>query len=166
MTDQPRIRQATAADRAAIGRLWRELMDFHHQFDDRAFALVPDAAEIWLRQLDASLADDSSLVLVAEVDGRLIGYAAGNLSEAKPMFQHGPYGAIGTFYVTETWRRRGIGRRLVARLLDWFRQRGMPEARVTAWASNPVSNAFWRAMGFQPKTIGMNLVLDRPGDDE
>jgi GNAT superfamily N-acetyltransferase len=166
MTATVHIRPATPDDRAAIGRLWRELMDFHHQFDDRAFALVPDAAEIWLRQLDASLTDDNCLVLVAEVEGQLVGYAVGDLSEAKPMFQHGPYGAIGTFYVTATWRRRGIGRRLVERLLAWFHQRGMPEARVTAWASNPVSNAFWRALGFQPKTIGMNLLLDRPGDSQ
>jgi ribosomal protein S18 acetylase RimI-like enzyme len=166
MTESVTIRQATAADRAAIGRLWRELMEFHYQFDSRAFGLAPNAVDIWLHQLDECITDDEHLVLVAKAEDQLVGYAMGEVSEGRPMFRHGPYGHIGTFCVTANWRRRGIGRRMVERLLEWFRARGISEVRVTAWYSNPASNAFWRSLGFQPKTVGMNLLVDPIADVE
>jgi len=166
MSDAAEIRRATPADRTALGRLCQELMEFHHQFDSRAFGLVPNAVDIWLHHLDECIADDQHLVLVAKAGGELVGYAMGEVSEGRPMFLHGPYGHIGTFCVTANWRRRGIGRRMVERQLEWFGARGISEVRVTAWYSNPASNAFWRSLGFQPKTLGMNLLVDPIADVE
>ncbi len=164
MSQNVTIRTATPADRAAIGRLWQELMEFHYQLDPERFELTEDALEIHLRWLDEWLADPDRIVLVADTGGEIVGYIMGNPDEGPPVYKRRWHGAIHDTCVATIWRRRGVGRKLVAALLDWFRERGMPEVRVSAWATNRVSNAFWRAMGFEPKTIGMNLRLDLSGE--
>jgi GNAT superfamily N-acetyltransferase len=160
MSGSVQIRQATPADRAAIGRLWQELMEFHYQLDPRGFEMTDNALEIWLRWLDEWLADAERTVLVADSGGDVIGYIMGRQEEGPPVFERRAYGAVWDTCVAASWRRRGVGRKLVARLLDWFGERGMTEVHVSAAASNPVSNAFWHQMGFEPHMIQMRRSLE------
>jgi ribosomal protein S18 acetylase RimI-like enzyme len=163
MSQDITIRRATPADRAAIGRLWQELMAFHHQLDPEAFELREDALDIWLPWLDEWLADPDRIVLVADTGRALVGYTMGRPEEGPPVFKRHRHGAIWDTCVTQALRRRGVGRKLVAALVDWFRERGLAEAHVSAAARNPVSNAFWRAAGFRPHMIQMRRLVDLDG---
>ena len=168
MSDDPHIREATLEDSAAIGRLWQELMEFHYQLDLRAFEMREDALEIWLRWLDEWLTDPDRIVLVADTGHELVGYIMGKPDEGPPVFKGRHYGAIHDTCVAASCRRRGVGRKLVAALLDWFRERGLTEVHVGAAAYNPVSNAFWRKMGFQPHMIQMrrHITTSRSPTDQ
>ena len=160
MSNDFRIRQASPTDRAAIGRLWQELMDFHSGLDPDAFLLAPGALDAQLRFLDERMADEDSMVLVADTGQTLVGFIVGRLEEGPPVYQHRQHGAIWDTCVTQSWRRRGVGRKLVADLLDWFRQRGLRDVDVGAAACNPLSNAFWHALGFRPHMIRMRRAVD------
>ncbi|UCC67838.1 MAG: GNAT family N-acetyltransferase [Armatimonadota bacterium] len=159
MTESVTIRRATADDRAALGALWHELMDFHYQLDPEGFQMRADALDIWLPWLDEWLADPERVVLVADAGHHLVGYIFGKPEEGPPVYERRNHGAISEVCVTAGWRRRGLGRQLVAALLDWFRERGLTEVHVSAATCNPVSNAFWRAMGFHPHTVQMRRAL-------
>lgn len=160
MSDAAEIRRATPGDRAAIGLLWQELMEFHYQLDLRAFEMREDALDIWLRWLDEWLTDPDRIVLVADTGHELVGYIMGKLDEGPPVFKRRQHGAIHDTCVAASCRRRGVGRKLVAALLDWFRERGLTEVHVGAAACNPVSNAFWRKMGFEPHMVQMRRLVD------
>jgi len=155
MSNDLRIRQASPADRAAIGRLWQELMDFHLRLRPKRFALADDALETWLRYLDECLADEDRLVLVAEAGTELVGYVIGALATRPPIFKELRQGAIHDMCVAESWRRRSVGRRLCESMLAWFRERDLDTSEVSVAAVNPVSQAFWRAMGFEPEITRM-----------
>jgi ribosomal protein S18 acetylase RimI-like enzyme len=155
MTDEVNVRQATDADRAAIGRLWQELMDFHLRLLPKRFALAEDALEAWLRFLDEGLADEERLVLVAEAGTELVGYVIGVVATRPPVFKELRQGAIYDMCVAESWRRRSVGRRLCESMLAWFRERELDTSEVSVAALNPVSQAFWRAMGFEPEMVRM-----------
>ncbi len=156
MTQDVTVRRATPADRVALGRLWRELMDFHCRLDPDAFALADDAPSSWLDWLDTAMPDADRVVLVAETDEGIVGYTHGTVDERPPVYRDRHHGTICEICVTEGWRRRGVGSGLVAALLDWFRERGLTAVHVGAAACNPVSNAFWRRMGFEPYTVLMH----------
>ncbi|MFB3882219.1 MAG: N-acetyltransferase family protein [Armatimonadota bacterium] len=155
------IRKAVAADREAIGKLWWEMMLFHRECDARAFRLKPEAEakEIWLRHLAECMEDEKQLVLVADAEGELVGFGMGRLGEDPPCFDLPPHAFVTNFLVSERARRRGIGRRLYEALAQHFRGLGVKEIRLGVAALNPVSNAFWRELGFEPAMVTMRKAL-------
>ena len=72
-------------------------------------------------------------------------------------------------YVQENWRGRGVGRRLVERLLDEARHIGYARVRLDSLPTMTSATALYRAVGFAPceryydtplaETVFMELVL-------
>jgi ribosomal protein S18 acetylase RimI-like enzyme len=155
------IRKAVPADRAAIGELWWEMMVFHRECDARAFRLKPqaEAIEIWLKHLAECMEDEKQIVLVADAGSGLGGFAMGRLGEDPPCFDLPPHAFVTNFFVSERLRRRGIGRRLYEALAEHFREQGVEEIRLGVAARNPLSNAFWREIGFEPAMVTMRRAL-------
>ena len=54
--------------------------------------------------------------------------------------------------VTAAWRRRGVARGLFAAARSWLIAQGVSRIQLTVDAANPVSQGFWREMGFYPHT--------------
>ncbi|MCI0353045.1 MAG: GNAT family N-acetyltransferase, partial [Acidobacteriales bacterium] len=45
------------------------------------------------------------------------------------------------------YRRRGVGRKLVKAMVDWFKERGVPYFDWQVASLNTEGLAFWRALG-------------------
>jgi ribosomal protein S18 acetylase RimI-like enzyme len=160
MSDAVTVRRATEEDLEAIGRLWQEMMDYHCTLDPNVFALAEDALSCWREWLDTILSEENRVVLVAEVDGKPVGYVHGTVGETPPVYAQRKHGAIVEISVTASWRRRGVGGKLIAALFDWFRQRGLAEVRMGRSPRNPLATAFWRKMGFEPYMVQMRRELE------
>jgi ribosomal-protein-alanine N-acetyltransferase len=78
---------------------------------------------------------------VAEREGEIVGYSAAWVAEAG--------GHLGNLAVAPAWRRRGIARKLVERLLDDAEALGCPEITLEVRASNSAAQALYRAFGFR-----------------
>jgi len=161
VTEEVRIRRAAEQDREAIGQLWLELMTHHAGLDPDAFCLADDALAQWYEIFEGRMADENCLLLVAEVGGQVVGFIKGSVREENPLLAPGSYGYLGETSVTARYQRQGVGRRLYEALAAWFRERGISEVRLQVSAYNPVSDAFWRAMGFSPYLVHMRSRLDR-----
>jgi len=140
---QVRIRQASPADREQLSQL-RE-------------ALWPQtsAAEHG-RELEPILAGDTPgsmplINFVAEAeDGKLAGFAEVDLrSHADGCDPARPVGYLEGWYVTEEYRGRGIGRRLLSAAEDWARSRGCVEMASDTWIDNTLSQSCHEALGFE-----------------
>ena len=160
MSGEVTVRRATAADREAIGPLWQEMMDYHCTLNPEVFALAEDALSCWLEWFDTILQDENRIVLVAEVDGKPVGYVHGTVGETPPVYARRKHGSIVEISVTASWRRRGVGGKLVGALFDWFRQRGLAEVRLGRSPRNPLATAFWRKLGFEPHMVQMRRKLE------
>lgn len=159
MSDDARIRETTLDDRAAIGALWQELMAFHEPYDGRFRHMKPDALDTWLQHLDECMADDDHIILVADMGGELVGFAMARPGEDPPVFDVPPHVFVTNFLVAARWRRRGLGQRLFEAIAERARERGFGEVRLSVAAENPISNAFWREMGFEPHAVHMRKEL-------
>lgn len=70
------IRPAVPADRAALGKLGALLMRMHHDFDPQRFiAPEPGTEQGYGAFLKSPLEDQDVIILVAQRDGEVIGYA-------------------------------------------------------------------------------------------
>ena len=142
------VREAAPEDVETVLDLWHEMMHYHARLDKR-FQPTPDARDRFRTTLLQWMALDTQRVLVAVVDGQIVGYTIGRLVENPPFMEWRFLGHVSDICVAPEWRRQGIGRKLFATLREWFRQQGMTVVQLHVAAANPVSFTFWREMGFK-----------------
>ncbi len=142
------IRRAEVNDREAVLSLWEEMMGYHAPLDERLKVFpgwrgyVAQAIRYWLR-------DKASCLLVAEADDTVVGFALGGLVDVGLGLKPATYGHIAHLCVTDRCRRRGIGRQLFAGLRGWFQKRGLASIHIYVSHFSPVSQRFWRELGFE-----------------
>ena len=158
------IRLAQPADVQRISQLWAQMAALHAQLDAATFRPAADGAESYARFIEDRLRDSCARILVAEVDGKLVGYISGGIGDiSNDMFESMRCGLITDLFVCAQQRRQGIGRRLVERLMLWFRACNMTSFEWYTSARNPTALAFWRTMGGEVTLLRMRAVI--PGDE-
>ena len=146
---QVTVRPATKADVPAILDLWWESMDFHTRVEPR-FHLLPqsEAKEAWEKHLREDVWDkDDWCVLAAEADGHVVGTMIGSVRNPYPVNKPERHGFVSNASVLPDARRSGVGRALFNALKAWLREKGAGYIQLNVAHNNPVSQAFWRAMG-------------------
>ena len=137
------IRLAQSADRDDLARL--------------RSSLWPNASyEEHFRELASILEGTARLTmplinLVAEAtDGTIVGFLEADLrSHADGCDPARPVGYIEGWYVAETHRRQGIGKKLLATAEDWARSQGCIETASDTWIDNTVSQYAHEALGYE-----------------
>lgn len=126
------VRPATAADVPAWAamrrRLWPEA--------------DPDELERELAALDPE-----SLNLLAEEDGRLIGFAEASVRNYAEGAPAGPAGYLEGIWVEPERRRRGVGRAMLAAVEGWARRQGLAWLGSDALLDNDLSHRWHRSVG-------------------
>lgn len=89
---------------------------------------------------------DPHLARVAAVNGRVVGFIIGEVRSWE--FRQPPTGWITAMAIDPAHRRRGIGRRLLAEVLDYFREKGLGNVRTMVSWSDGEMLSFFSTMGF------------------
>jgi GNAT superfamily N-acetyltransferase len=76
----------------------------------------------------ALLAEGRYLVLIAEMDGKPVGFAG--LSEGRALYAGGAMATLQEFYVDRSCRSRGIGAKLVQAAVELAREKGWHRLEV------------------------------------
>lgn len=105
-----------------------------------------------------NLTNPDMLVLVAEVDGVVVGHLTGAFYPATVMWT-APRGYLISIHIMPPWRGRTLGEQLVDRFKTWAKDRGAVQLRVTAYAANQDAIRFYQRHGFVPleTTLALNI---------
>ena len=126
MTAELRLRAAVAGDYDAFVRLWREL---------EVGAPSPPAVAHWTQQMMPWT------LFLATDRGEVVAYAL--------VFPHGARGDVRQIAVDPAWRRRGIGRRLMAEVAERLRAAGCSEWRLEVRHDNAAALALYERAGMR-----------------
>lgn len=154
------IRPVEPRDEAAIARLWAMLTEQHVALDPRLPGATDGAPARYARRMMERRSDPSTMALVAEVGGEVVGYVLGAVIDLHPdLFQHVDAGFIADIFVDPAYRRLGLGRELVATLNQWFQHMGVEQVELQVAARNSEGMRFWEAVGGEPIMIRMRIDL-------
>jgi len=160
MTSLTYIRPAAAEDAAALGRLGAMLVEEHYRFDPLRFLEpAPDLSERYGEFLVSRHAQPGNVVLVAERDGAIAGYAFGAKEGFDYMSLRGPAGVIYDLLVDPDYRRQGVGAALMAAMLDALKALGVPRALLFTADKNRVAQGMFKRIGFRRTMIEMTREL-------
>jgi ribosomal protein S18 acetylase RimI-like enzyme len=156
-----RIRPATPADLTAIGRLGALLVRTHHDFDPQRFLPATSGIEnAYGSFLGTQLAEPNIIILVAERDGKVVGYTYAGVEGNDYMALRGPAGVLYDIVVDPAHRRNGIGRMLLDATVEALKARGAPRVVLSTAEQNHSAQRLFDRAGFRRTMIEMTRELN------
>jgi len=160
MSAAPSIRPATLKDVGAIGRLGALLVREHHDFDPQRF--IEATAQTEKRYgsfLGTQLEEPNIVILVAERDGKVIGYTYSGVEGIDYMSLRGPAGVIYDIVVDPDHRQQGVGRILIDATLAALKNKGSPRVVLSTAERNAAAQRLFDRAGFRRTMIEMTREL-------
>lgn len=108
--------------------------------------------EVWDRRVGYYLRRDPETSVVAEVDGKVVGFMLGEVRSGEFGLET-PTGWIEVLGVDPDFRGRAVGRRLAETMLATFRERGAHEVRTLVAEGMPAIGEFFASIGFEPAPL-------------
>lgn len=162
---RPIVRRATKSDLPRLGILGSLLVEVHHDFDPLRFLEARTRTPVdYAAFLDTQLSNPDIAVLVADVNGDVLGYTYAGIEGYDYMALRGPAGAIYDIIVDPEYRGRGIGRLLLRAALDFLKARRAPRVVLSTASQNEAAQRLFTSMGFRPTMIEMTREL-RPSSE-
>jgi len=153
------IRQANKHDLEALSRLYAEFHEFHVRgVPDRLLRFDSSRVTELHAALQKIIENKDAVILVAEVDGQLVGLGEVYMREDSPnplKVQH-KYGHLQSMIVTESYRGRGIGTRILEAVEQWAKEKNAAEVRLDTWEFKEGPLEFYEKRGYN--TLRRTLV--------
>jgi len=162
MTDKDDVilRDAIEADLDQVLDLWAEMIDLHHDLDERFWQRKPDGKSIFRNWLAETVDDEERMFFVAESSGRIVGFINGHTRDTPPPLVDKTTGAVDNLTVASEFRGKGIGRRLMTAAMEWFASHGAKSVKLSSALRNEGALGFYEALGFERHTVSMWKSLE------
>jgi GNAT superfamily N-acetyltransferase len=141
------VRELERGDLPHVKVIFQEFVRYHENWDG-IFRKIEAAEEAWGDYiLESHTEVEDSRALVAELNGKIVGYCVGHVIEKPPIYAEKLIGEVENIAVRAGYKRRGIGERLFRAMKDWFVEHGVYHIELEAATANPQSVGFWGKMG-------------------
>ena len=153
------IRFAASRDIPGIINLLQQVGEVHH-------LIRPDLFRAGAQKYDESallrlLADPKRPILIADIDGKVAGYAFCilQITENDPVLCDRKVLYIDDLCVDEKMRGKGIAGALYARVCSYARELTCDAVTLNVWCGNDGAMKFYEKCGLKPQKIGMECIL-------
>lgn len=153
--DQIKIRTARAEELPTLLEFEQGIIATERPFDETFIA-----GPFHYYDLGKMIESSESEVIVAEIDGALVGAGNVRVMQAKNYNQFQQYAFLGFMYVVPEQRGKGINRLIIRELVQWARQKGFSEVRLQVYADNQPAIAAYEKVGFKKHLTEMRLTTD------
>jgi len=159
------FRVASAADALCLGVLGTQVFLDTYGTSGIRPALAEEALENFsTAAIAALLARPDTAFLLAEVSGRLVGFAQLTQGKGHLLASPGSPAELNRLYVQRPFLGRGIGKALLREAEHLAATRGAEVLWLTAWVGNERALAFYRSQGY--REVGADLYLYRGNEYE
>lgn len=149
----PIYRDATPADLPIVIAMLAE-----EQIGGRADNPTEPLDPVYLAALDAIERDPNQRLIVAELDGRVVGTML--LSCLPGLLNHGAWrGQIEAVRIASDKRSLGLGSAMIGWAVDYFRGRGCYAAQLTSNNDRLAAHRFYERLGWKKSHGGFKLKL-------
>ena len=162
-----RIRQALLKDRDDVMYFHRALyQDYRSSLIAERFGRLyayRDFGSVLADDVDAMLRNPATAILLAEVEGKAIGYITGYI-ETNSRRVLSRKGVVGDWFVSGGMRGLGAGQKLLDALMAIFRESGCSVAEIATWPFNTNTRRFIESAGFSEIQVTYRQELGGPDE--
>lgn len=153
------IRFAQNRDIPGMIALLQQVGEVHHQIRPDLFR--SGAQKYDHTDLEALLKDGDRPILVADIDGKVAGYAFCILQQTKdnPVLCDRKVLYIDDICVDENVRGQGIATALYHQVIAFAKELNCHAVTLNVWCGNDSAMKFYEKCGMKPQKIGMETIL-------
>ena len=148
------IRQANQEDLQTLLAFEQDLINAEKPFDP---TFVPERFSYY--DLKTIIDSDTAEVLVAELDGKLIGSGHARIRVGEPYNQFKEYAFFGFMYSSPDYRGKGINKLIMDGLFEWAKARNLSEIRLQVYDENTPAIRAYEKVGFKKILTTMRLQI-------
>jgi ribosomal protein S18 acetylase RimI-like enzyme len=143
------IRKARLKDVPVISKMEYDLNSMHSKFD--SLYNMKENSLSFLRKLQfIRKLSPNKLLLVAEIDGEIVGFISAIITNRPPIFMENKIGGIDAAYIKKEFQRRGIGKELTDETFSWLKNKGVKYIEISVHEKNLQGIGAWNKYGFKP----------------
>jgi RimJ/RimL family protein N-acetyltransferase len=149
------IRPATIADLPTLLRFEQGVINAERPFDTTL--KTEDTCYYDLKEM---IAASHIQLLVAELDGGIIGSGYARIERSKPYLKHSNHAYFGFMYVEPEHRGKGVNKLIIEALEQWIFLQGIKEIRLEVYYENEAAIKAYKKIGFTKHMIQMRKGLN------
>ena len=153
------IRPAKAEDVPDVLPMVAAIAALHEKWDPAKFGCKDHPEQMYRGWLAARATDPRSVFLVADRDGKLVGFLVATIETEIPIYRLTEFGFIHDIWVEPEYRNEGIGRQLVILAMEKFRDLGMKQVRGDTAAANEPARGLLASCGMRASITEMLIEL-------
>ena len=154
MSNEVIIRKGRIKDKEELLEVWKKYMKYHADMESTDFEMIEDAPGLWMKFFKLHVRSRNKMAVVAEKDGKLVGYMLVDIQKRPPIFITTHQAHINDAAVIASEQNKGIGAKLLKHIEDWAREKGVKYTTLCVVPENDIGRNFWKKHGFN--TIMMN----------
>jgi GNAT superfamily N-acetyltransferase len=131
-----------------VFKLWEEMTEYHRKISGIEYDFVKNYVELWIKYYEHNVRSRNRKAIVAEEDGRIIGYILGQIQERPPIFKTKYRAFITDAAVTKKKQHKGVGTLLLKAFEDWAREKNVKYIGLGVVSENKLGRSFWDKQGF------------------
>ena len=159
------IRRASASDKNIFIDFAIELSKFNRvnhrkecKYDNYDFvvdAIRRKAEKIFVNR------DDNTLILIAEIDNKPVGYARGRIYKEDITADNGTgkIGFIDELYLKDAARGFGLGKKLLNQTITWMKDKGINRIKLHAYSWNDNAKRLYKKNGFKEYAVSYEKFI-------
>lgn len=152
------IRKARPGDLTAISALNKMLFEYETIFNDE-YNLQWTYSDSGQKYFKKRLESNSSIIFVAEVKATIVGYILAYIN-SYPFRSVNPIAEIENMFISEDYRKHGIGRKLMQEVKKVAKEKGVKRIKVVAVTQNTHAINFYKMCGFEEFDVVLEANLD------
>jgi ribosomal protein S18 acetylase RimI-like enzyme len=160
MSNNVTIRRATIDDVERAAVLGAEIVKHHHHTNPARFFLDDDVLQSYTWWLRKELARPDAVVLLAERAGEVVGYSYGAIEPRDWSILLDRHGALHDLFVVPEARKSGVGRALVAALIDSLQALGAPLLVLRVMVQNEPARRLAESFGFHSTMLELSRTVN------
>jgi len=153
------IRKWTREDLLQIHKAW---LDYCQKVARSDMRIRSDADSAMMKWLTARFRQPSAVGFVAESGGVIVGFLTARIDDWEsmpPVIEARRIGIIDAVYVSDEFRRQGIGTQLIDRAIQAMRNENAIAVETIYDAWNDASSRAWHRAGFAPWMVHAYRML-------
>ncbi|MEO8173889.1 MAG: GNAT family N-acetyltransferase [Sediminibacterium sp.] len=127
---------------------------------ERPFDCTLGGEGICYYDLELMISASHIQLLVAELDGELIGSGYARIEDAKPYLKHTQHAYLGFMYTQPEHRGKGVNRKIIEALIEWSASKDITELRLDVYYENASAIQAYEKVGFVKHMVEMRRAVD------
>jgi len=142
------IRKAKIGD---VPRIAEMGVAFFRHLDriDRYYPPSKKLKKLYFDYFRKNVYSSQSLLLLAEDDEKIFGFALAKIRKTPLIWGKRPYGDISFIYLDKKYQRMGIADKFLSSIYRWFKEKKIKEVELTVLEKNKQARKAWKKYGFR-----------------